>query len=614
MNTLQDDLIIEAAAAIDADFAARHKIGTGAFVNAGTPSLTVITEELYSGELLKFEWSGFKANASIRISVVGGGGITATSNGSGSGSGSFIDGDTPSPDTPYTLQATDGTNTANATFYILPRTLAYFIINGQSGTPGIAPGTTVSAILVITNEDTIAHDITIQATEALSGILLADNDEGQIQPLQEIQVQLLTFTMPDEDDVIIWSVNVDGEYDNGGQWNIDITNPTPLTSISIASFPVQEYANAVVPFTAVVTNISTSTITVQMKGVLNPGAEAINVPISPASFSLAPNATKTVSGSFTMLDETCFLDINSYVNGGIDDSLSESVAILKTGTPTLIITNTQIAVNGTLAFSCSGFYPSTAISIDVVENDGTVTNVAMVASDASGNIASSTTPALNFPAGSYELQATDDVGDSATATFSIIAPATVSITISPSGSGTVTYSPTTNLKSGMGITLTPTAKSGYYFSYWELPDGTTQTATPGTWVLQGGANNITAVFSQTNIPPGQQATISTPVSPVGAGTVAISSEAPYSSGEAVTLTAVPADGYYFAYWTYNGQQVTTNPIPITLVAGANTITANFTTSPSSGKGISTGVKIAIIGGSAILIIGAIALTGGKKKA
>jgi hypothetical protein len=82
------------------------------------------------------------------------------------------------------------------------------------------------------------------------------------------------------------------------------------------------------------------------------------------------------------------------------------------------------------------------------------------------------------------------------------------------------------------------------------------------------------------------------------------------------LTAVPADGYYFAYWTYNGQQVTTNPLPITLVAGVNTITANFTTTAPTppSKGISTGVKIAIIGGSAILIIGAIALTGGKKKA
>jgi hypothetical protein len=491
----------------------------------------------------------------------------------------------------------------------------YFSINGQEHvSPAFPSGVTLNPILYINNEDAVAHTFSLVAFEDYT-LTEIGSFEQSIPGFGSAGFNLNSFVMPNQNDGIEYVIAVDGTIERDEDLQITLISQTgPLTSVAIATMPTSAKANTTVNFSTVVKNISSTTLTVQMKGVLNPGTEDITVAVSPASFSLAPGATKTVSGSFTMLDETCFLDIQSYVNNAMD-TFSESIIALATSVPTLVITNTQIAVNGTLAFTGSGFYPNTAISIDVVDSNGNATNVAMPASDASGNIDSTTTPALNFPAGNYELQATDVYGDVATKPFSIIAPATVSITITPSGSGTVTYSPTANLKSGMGITLTPTAKSGYYFSYWEMPDGTTQTTVPGTWILQGGANNITAVFSQTNIPPGQQASISTPVSPAGAGTVVISENAPYSSGEVVTLTAVPAEGYYFAYWLADSTN-TINPFQVTLVAGVNIISATFTTTPPQppGKGLSTGAKIAIVGGS-ILVVGTalVAVVGRKPK-
>jgi hypothetical protein len=67
------------------------------------PSLAAASS-VQKGSSLSYSWAGFQPNASVRIYVQGGGGLTATSNSAGGGSGSFTDNDPPGT---YTLVAED---------------------------------------------------------------------------------------------------------------------------------------------------------------------------------------------------------------------------------------------------------------------------------------------------------------------------------------------------------------------------------------------------------------------------------------------------------------------------------------------------------------------------
>ena len=509
----------------------------------------------------------------------------------------------------------------------------WYVVNGQEGeVPLIAAGVVVSAVLWIQNDDSISHTIDVLVQQNTTGDELADTGGSSYQwvlgPGNNMSIQLDTFVMPNSGEALDTAIIVDGVADLNwsGQWPINLLTPvTPLTSISSVLVPAKAVNGSTVQFTAVVTNVSTQSINVQMKGFLNLNTDDISVPISPASFSLASGGSKTISGSFSMLAEAgVTLDIETFINGNEDTFFEVTVAEGQiTGNPKLTISNTQISQGGSLAYSGSGFVSNTAVNLEVIDNQGNATSVAMPASDANGYF-SGATPPLSFVSGNYTLQATDDVGEVATASFSVIAPATVATSVSPSGSGSVSVLPAGYYKSGQVISLTAKANNGYYFAYWKLPDYTTATDNPHSWVLQGGSNSFTAVFSPTNVPPGQEATLVIPVSPVGSGVVSVSVGAPYSAGDSLTLTANPISGYYFAYWTYNGKQVNTNPIIITLVAGTNTITAVFTKTaptPPPTPGTSWWDKLTktqqnlIIGGGAVLVVGGIVtliVTTGKK--
>jgi WSC domain-containing protein/List-Bact-rpt repeat protein len=137
----------------------------------------------------------------------------------------------------------------------------------------------------------------------------------------------------------------------------------------------------------------------------------------------------------------------------------------------------------------------------------------------------------------------------------------VTLTVSVSGSGTVTSSPagincsgycSANFNSGTVVTLTATPGSGYVFSGWS-GGGCSGTGSCSISLTQ--ATTVYASFTQST----QTLTVS--VSPYYSGTIGSSPggiwcnsycSANFTTGTVVTLTAYPASGYTFAGWSGGG--------------------------------------------------------------
>lgn len=166
-------------------------------------------------------------------------------------------------------------------------------------------------------------------------------------------------------------------------------------------------------------------------------------------------------------------------------------------------------------------------------------------------------------------------------------PQTVTITISPEGSGTVAPG-TVTIPAGATVTgddengkllvngteaAAATPADGYQFAGWTITaDG-------------DGKYTITATFTQI---PEETYTVTIAVAPADSGTVDQTSIAGVPSGAAVTVsgntltingttvTATAEDGYRFVNWTISGAEVTGGAT----VTGDTTITANFEEIPA----------------------------------
>ena len=146
----------------------------------------------------------------------------------------------------------------------------------------------------------------------------------------------------------------------------------------------------------------------------------------------------------------------------------------------------------------------------------------------------------------------------------------LSVSVSPTGAGTVSLNPAGGVyTAGTQVTLTAIPNSGYVFSNWAGDlSGTTNPAT----IIMNSNKSVTAVFTQQQV---QQYTLTTSVSPQGAGTVSLNpAGGVYTAGTQVTLTATPSSGYVFSNWT-GDLTGTTNPATI-IMDSNKTVTAVFT--------------------------------------
>lgn len=133
-----------------------------------------------------------------------------------------------------------------------------------------------------------------------------------------------------------------------------------------------------------------------------------------------------------------------------------------------------------------------------------------------------------------------------------------------------TVSPTgQTIEHGKNATVTASRKTGYKFDGWY--NGTTKVSSSNTYTFAPTANiTLTAKWSVYNI------TVPVSVSPTGAGTT---SPSPFTGqeGSTVNITATPATGYKFAYWTdgVDNTHYTNNPQSVVMLS-AKTLTAHFT--------------------------------------
>jgi hypothetical protein len=139
---------------------------------------------------------------------------------------------------------------------------------------------------------------------------------------------------------------------------------------------------------------------------------------------------------------------------------------------------------------------------------------------------------------------------------------TINTSVSPYGTGSVSPSSATLSQTILQQTFTATPSSGYQLDHWEL-DGTTLTNSQGANTIMltydnlknagilSGTHVLTAVFKQVQqiIQP---ITITTSVSPSGAGSVSPTSITLSQALTQQTFTATPNSGYQIDHWELDG--------------------------------------------------------------
>ena len=127
---------------------------------------------------------------------------------------------------------------------------------------------------------------------------------------------------------------------------------------------------------------------------------------------------------------------------------------------------------------------------------------------------------------------------------------TVSTSVNPSNSGSVSGGGSYNY--GSTCTLTATPANGYNFTGWTIAGSEVSSANPYTFSVSG---NVSVVA---NFALGSH-TITATNSPSNGGS--ITGTGSYNYGDTCTLTAIPNTGYHFVNWTTEGGDFVSNDNP-----------------------------------------------------
>jgi uncharacterized repeat protein (TIGR02543 family) len=154
----------------------------------------------------------------------------------------------------------------------------------------------------------------------------------------------------------------------------------------------------------------------------------------------------------------------------------------------------------------------------------------------------------------------------ATADLEVKLGYTITVSISPAGSGTASASPTIALP-GETVILSATPASGYSFSSWSGYLSTT--SNPASFSMPASSVSVTANFAAL-----QTYTLTISVNPQEGGTTSPSpGQHSYTVGSTLSVTASPATGYKFVNWSGD---ISENSATIQVTMNSNlSITANF---------------------------------------
>jgi Divergent InlB B-repeat domain/Domain of unknown function DUF11 len=156
---------------------------------------------------------------------------------------------------------------------------------------------------------------------------------------------------------------------------------------------------------------------------------------------------------------------------------------------------------------------------------------------------------------------------------------TLTINVSPVNGGGVTPASGQSFQSGTVVNLQATPAAGFNFANW-----TGSVANPSaasTTITMNSAQTVTANFTQ------QMFTLTTGVSPAGAGTVTPPSGSSFAGGSVVNLQATPNPGYSFVNWTGAVANPSSASTTITMNSGQSVV-ANFVAGPTTIGAMNTG--------------------------
>src|SRR5213592_3543793 len=350
----------------------------------------------------------------------------------------------------------------------------------------------------------------------------------------------------------------------------DTTPPTVSISAPLGGATV---SNTVTVSAAAADNVGVVGVQFKLDGA-NLGAEDLVAP-----YSVSWNTTTVPNGAHTLKASARDAAGNATTSASISvivanaDATPPTVAITApTSNPTFSTSTTPLTLGGTAS-----------------DNVG-VTQVTWVNSAGGSGTATGTTSwtasgiVLQPGANGLTVTATDAAGNTATDALTVTFTPTFALTVSKGGTGTgtvtsapagITYGATcaASFASGTAVTLTAAPAAGSTFGGWS---GGGCSGTGSCVVTISAATTVTVTFT-----PALVLTVSK--AGAGAGTVTSSPAgincgatcaASFTSGTAVTLTAVPAAGSTFSGWSGGGCSGT-GSCAVTLSA-ATTVTATFT--------------------------------------
>ena len=145
------------------------------------------------------------------------------------------------------------------------------------------------------------------------------------------------------------------------------------------------------------------------------------------------------------------------------------------------------------------------------------------------------------------------------------------VTVAAGEGGTATAS-ASEVESGKTVTLTATPAEGYEFDYWGVGTSKVSSDNPYTATITANTEFI-ANFKKKAVTKYAVTVVA------GDGGTATVSASEVESGKTVTLTATPAEGYVFDYWSVGTTEVSKdNPYTATITANTE-YTANFKVKP-----------------------------------
>jgi hypothetical protein len=558
------------------------------------PNIVLIPSSGVAGSSVTVTGNGFASSSLITISYSGTFLVSTTSSSSGSLSATFV---VPVSGTGgHTVTASDGVNSATATFTVKTPTIVLSPSFGPKGTSVTVTGTGFKANSAITLQldgNIQAFSATSDSVGAFSGsfaipafvagahiVLCSD---GTYSATSTFTITVPSIVLSPSNGVAGSSVTVTGSgflasstvvLSFGG--TILSTVPTPLTTNVAGSFSGQFIIpNSLIgPYAVICTdtsnNVGSATFTVSSPPVITPSAGnggSIN-PSTPQTVNYGDSITFSVSANLgyvvtdVLVDGVSVGEVSSYTFNNVQASHTIEAFFAVLTSPIIWVSpNPNSIQNQPITITMevdpeppAGEIFANSLELQIKYPDNTV-QVTTYSSGTDGRATTTFTPTslgtynfafryLGNTFGSDTYLPTGTTGQGVTVNA---APTTFTITPSAGSGGSINPNTPQTVNSGVSQSFSIAANAGYHIVDVLVDGSSVGPVTSYTFTNVQADHSISASFA-----PGPYY-LSLFVSSGIGGTVSPSgTTGPYDYGTNIQITATPAMGYTFRYWWSSG--------------------------------------------------------------